>query len=213
MQQRLTEVPMACASRSSWGEVGRRRGASWAGPFPTAPSRTRHARFPGTGLSGDYTVEVAVGRPAWMLSWQETQATRVLRLRFAMICTQAGFSFRPGLLRSASLRMWWTSNRSVVPQTSQRPARSRWISSFPLVVTREGERSASTAFVCRRSGMPPNRATSGRFPLAAFYRDLEAHSGAFRRVDGGLVLAGHLRHRGVVLSCQGLEQRGLHDPP
>src|SRR6266540_2000416 len=122
------------------------------------------ARFPGTGLSSDYTVEVAVGRPAWMLSWQEAQATRVLRFRFAMICTQAGFSLRPGLLRSASLRMWWTSNRSVVPQTSQRPARSRWISSFPLVVTREGERSASTAFVCRRSGMPPNRATSGRFP-------------------------------------------------
>src|SRR6266511_5214249 len=72
------------------GEVGRRRGASWAGPFPTAPSRTRHARFPGTGLSSDYTVEVAVGRPAWMLSWQEAQATRVLRFRFAMICTQAG---------------------------------------------------------------------------------------------------------------------------
>jgi hypothetical protein len=35
----------------AFGRVGRRRGASCAGPFPTAPLRTGRARFPGIRLS------------------------------------------------------------------------------------------------------------------------------------------------------------------
>jgi hypothetical protein len=94
-----------------------------------------------------------------MLSWQTVQVISVLRRRFAMICTQAGFSLRPGLFKSESLRMWWTSNRWVEPHSSHRPAMSRPISSLPLVVNSPGERSTMTACFCRRSGIPPKCAT------------------------------------------------------
>ncbi len=48
-----------CCHRSvspcrSPSEVGRRRGARGSGPFPTAPSRTGRARFPGIRLSSDH---------------------------------------------------------------------------------------------------------------------------------------------------------------
>ena len=49
-------------------------------------------------------------------------------------------------------------------QISHRPARSRPISSLRRTVTGTGSRSTGTVFFCRRSGMPPNRATSGFLP-------------------------------------------------
>lgn len=94
----------AAAARPPSGWVGRQRGASSTGPFPTASHQTGHDTFVIIRLSSDYFRDVAVGRPAWILSWQTVQATNVLRRLFTMIFTHAGFSVRPGLLRSASLR-------------------------------------------------------------------------------------------------------------
>ena len=87
-------------------EVGRRRGARGSGPFPSALFPNRACGFPRTLLSSDQCRWYLVGRPAWMSSWQGRQMTRVFRRRLAMRCIHAGFSGRPGLLRSASLRMW-----------------------------------------------------------------------------------------------------------
>lgn len=51
-----------------------------------------------------------------------------------------------------------------------------------------------------------------RFPAVAFNGHLQALSRPVRCVDGGLVLACHLRHRGAMLAGERLQQRGLHDP-
>jgi hypothetical protein len=62
------------------------------------------------------------------------------------------------------LRTWWTSIFVRESQTSQPCARSRRISSLRLVLAMIGDRSVRTAAWCRRSGMPPKRATSGFLP-------------------------------------------------
>src|SRR5215472_609160 len=145
-------------------EVDRQRGARGAGPFLSVSSRTRRASFPRTSLSGGHDRMGVVARPAWMSSWHRRQITRVLRRRMAMRCIQAGFSRRPGLLRSASLRMWWTSRPAGDSQISQRPARSRWISSLRRELDMTGRWSVRTAVRTRLSGIPPKRATSGFLP-------------------------------------------------
>src|SRR6266702_4806220 len=152
-----------------------------------------------------------------MSSWQRRQVTRVFRRRLAIRCIHAGFSRRPGLLRSASLRTWWTSRFTVSSQISQRPARSRWISSLRRALARTGRWSVRTAVRARVSGIPPKRAASGFLPLSrstpvAFDGDLQALPESGGCLGDGLVLTGHRVDRRAVLASQRLEQRGLHDP-
>ena len=86
-----------------------------------------------------------------------------LRL-LAMSWSHAGCG-RPGLSRSASLRTWWTSAvPSACLHSSHRPAWSRVTSSFRRTLTGRGAWSVRTAFLLRRNGIPPNRATSGLRP-------------------------------------------------
>ena len=66
------------------------------------------------------------------------------------------------LVRSASLRTWWSTLVSV-PHHSHRRARSRTVISLRRV-GRSARRSVMTAFLCRFSGMPPNLVTSGFLP-------------------------------------------------
>ena len=87
------------------GEVGRRRGAKSLVLFRRPPPE------PGGTVSDHRALQRlfvfnAVGLPGWMLAWQAPQTTRVLRRRFAMTCTHSGGSGCPGLLSSASLRIW-----------------------------------------------------------------------------------------------------------
>ena len=118
----------------------------------------------------------------------------------------------PGLSRSASLRI--VVDLHLVRLLAElAPARQEpVISSLRRTVTGTGWRSSRTAFFCRLSGIPPNRATSGFLPSPR-------STLAWKHVRGpcgvsifGLVLARHLRHRRAVLAGQGLEHRGLHDP-
>ena len=55
-----------------------------------------------------------------------------------------------------------------------------------------------TAFFCRRSGIPPNRATSGFLPLRSMLASKHLR-GPYGVSMAGLVLAGHLRNRRAVL--------------
>jgi hypothetical protein len=132
-----------------------------AGPFPATPGPNHAGIFRCTWLSSDYDVRAA-GCAAWMAWWQEGQTTRVFLRILAMSCAHAGCG-RPGLVRSASLRTWWTSTRARWSHHSHRPVRSRVISSLRLVAG-AGWRSVRTALRCRLSGMPPNLATSGFLP-------------------------------------------------
>src|SRR5690349_8892505 len=147
-----------------------------------------------------------------MSSWQRRQVTRVLRRRLAMSSIQGGLSRRPGLLRSASLRTWWTSRPSVPSQSSQRPARSRWISSFRLALAMTGRWSVRTAVRARRRGIPPKRVASGFLPLSRSMTTCRHLRGPAGAGDDGPVFPGHLADRRAVLARQRLEQRGLHDP-
>src|SRR5258708_6252590 len=144
-----------------------------------------------------------------MSSWQRRQVIRVLRRRMAIKCIHAGFSRRPGLLRSASLRTWWTSRFTVSSQSSQRPARSRWISSVRRALAMPGRWSVRAAVPER----DPAEAGDQWFPPpVAFHGDLQAPAGSGGCLDCGLVLPSHRGDRRTVLACQRLEQRGLHDP-
>ena len=91
---------------------------------------------------------------------------RDLRRRFAMSWAHAGCG-RPGWVRSARARTWCTCISARCSQSSQRPARTRELSSLPLrrVAPGTARRSIRIAIYCRRSGMPPNRATSGCLPI------------------------------------------------
>ncbi len=112
-----------------------------------APLRTVRARFPRTLLSSDYLRRDVVQRPAWISSWHGRQTTSAFRRRIAMSFIQAGFSFRPGRWRSASLRMWWTWMVPRAPQSSQHPASRRLTTSFWPVLAGDG--SAATARLAR----------------------------------------------------------------
>ena len=70
------------------------------------------ARFHRTPLSGNYNVSSGGGRP-WMVSWQDGEATRVLRRRCAISSARAGRGC-PGLPRSASLRTWCTRTPGMI---------------------------------------------------------------------------------------------------
>src|SRR5215831_18693720 len=59
-----------------------------------------------------------LGLLACISSWHVRQSGILLRLRAIMICIQSGFSLRPCLFRSASLRIWCMSIRSLLPHTS-----------------------------------------------------------------------------------------------
>ena len=129
-------------------------------PF-LSPNRT--CGFPRIRLSSDYGVVVVAGCRAWIRSWQGVQTIRVLRRLSAMICAHAGGGC-PVRARSASLGTWWISTLARCSQSSHRPARSRVTSSLGRGAEGAGSRSVRTAVFCRRSGMPPNRATSGFLP-------------------------------------------------
>src|SRR5258707_9899094 len=137
-----------------------------AGSFSVGLFPNRACKFPRTLLSSDHFGYGLVARPAWMSSWQRRQVIRVLRRRMAIKCIHSGLSRRPGLTRSASLRTWWTSRPAVSSQISQRPARSRKISSLRRVLAMTGRWSVRTAVRARRSGIPPKRVTSGFLPLS-----------------------------------------------
>jgi hypothetical protein len=90
-------------------EVGRPPAkCPWIGSFSVGPLPNRAGGFDRTRLSSDHFRGRAEPRPAWMLWWQAEQTTRVLRRRAAIRVIHGGRSGRPGLLRSASFRRWWT---------------------------------------------------------------------------------------------------------
>jgi hypothetical protein len=97
-----------------------------AGTFPTAPLRTGRDTFASSGSPETYFLLSCCDIvPAWIASWQLWQTIRVFRRLAIMVCIQTGFSFRPFLFRSASLRMWCTSFCPVLPQSSHSSAKSR----------------------------------------------------------------------------------------
>src|SRR4051794_30402870 len=51
-----------------------------------------------------------------------------------------------------------------------------------------------------------------RLPVIAFDACFETGAQSVRCLDFGFVLGRHLRHRRVMLACQGLEHGSLHDP-
>jgi hypothetical protein len=69
-------------------EVGRWRGASR--PFSSAPLPNPACDFHRTGLSSDYSLNVATGCPGWMPAWHARQTTSVLRRRLAMMLIHWG---------------------------------------------------------------------------------------------------------------------------
>src|SRR5205823_9303402 len=95
--------------------------------FRTAPSRTRRARFPGTGLSSDYAA-CATGF-AWIQSWHGAQTMSVLRRILAMSAAHAGWS-GPGFPSALRPVTWWTATVAPVSHSSHSRLRSRVISSL-----------------------------------------------------------------------------------
>ena len=74
-----------------------------------------------------------------------------------------------------------------------------------------GRRSVTTAFFCRFSGMPPNRATSGFLP-AAFDPGFEALRGPCGVSMVALYLRAIFDTDERCLPARVLSMRGLHDP-
>ena len=80
-------------------------------PFPSAPLRTGLTTFPSIRLSSEPILSIfvrsLVGFPAWIAWWQDSQTTKVLRFRAAILWIQIGFPLRPLTSRSASFLTWW----------------------------------------------------------------------------------------------------------
>ena len=186
------------APRSS-SEVAPLATCPWCGLFPSAPSRTGRAPLINSVLpSWPSGVDFLVAR---------RQITTVSRCHMAISCIHSSFSRRCGLVRSASLRTWRSSRLSPAAQISQYSARSRWISSFPVIshwigqvrsrVPRRTRRAATrSSQVDRRrrratgrrydSAHPdPRRAPQGAFRRASRARGLRTSGAGTPSIDSG----------------------------
>ena len=146
-----------------------------------------------------------------MSSWQRRQITRVLRRRLAISCIHGGFPRRPGLLRSASLRTWWTS-RPPCPRRFAAPGEEPVDQLVALGAGHDGPLVGEDGCAHPPEGDPAEAGDQWLPAPVALGDPLQALARPGGGVDGRLVLAGHLPDRRAVLARQGLEQRGLHDP-
>src|SRR5258708_4088280 len=177
LTQREAEV-LALIAQGEWpggiAPPGSRRVKWTAGEVPLAGSFSvglfpnRACKFPRTLLSSDHFGCARVAGPAGLPGWRRGRVTGVCPPRMAIKCIPGGLSRGPGWTRSASLRTWWPPRPAVSSQISQRPARSRKISSLRRVLAMTGRWSVTTAVRARRSGIPPKPATSGSLPLSRF---------------------------------------------
>ena len=181
----------------------------WQVLFRRPPSEPRGHRFRCTWLSSDYSVSAR-----WLPVVDGLVAGGADHEGLAL---RSGHELRPrGLWPSRPGEVGELADLvdlhlgRVCSQSSHRPARSRVISSLRRVAG-TGGRSVEDRFL-----LPSERDTTEPgdqwFPARPFDGGLEAGARPVRGVDRGLVLAGHLRHRRVVLGGQRLEHRGLDDP-
>ena len=131
-----------------------------------------------------------------------------LRIR-VMSCAHLGCGC-PVLMRSASLRTWWTSTSVRVSHHSHRRVRSL-LDQFLAAGGQVGQAVGEDRFLLpfQRNAAEPG---DQWFPARPFDGGLEADARPVRCGDGSLVLAGHRRHGRAVPGGQRLEQRGLSHP-